>query len=87
MKQALMHPWRAYTGRVEKLMATHPKLAEFFDWYGEEVDPNNDPVYAPGFWADDKKTPAAATAGASEPNQKIIYLSLARQQPERKVVR
>ncbi|WP_203624622.1 hypothetical protein [Lacticaseibacillus sp. 866-1] len=63
-------------GAADKFMAKHPRVAEYFDYFGED-----------GPYEDDKKAPAEATAKASETKQNIIYLSLTRQQPKRKVVR
>lgn len=85
-----MHPWIYITNKFEDYMASHPKVADFFAWYEQDTDPS-DPASYPeehgAFWQDTKKAPAAATAEASEAKQNIIYLSLSRQQPKRKVVR
>jgi len=58
--------------RADRWMKRHPRVSKFFAW--------DDLV------EDDKKAPAVAAAEVSKPNQKIIYLSLARQQPKRKAV-
>ncbi|WP_179395021.1 hypothetical protein [Lacticaseibacillus absianus] len=82
----MMHPLQTLFEKADSYMSRHPKVSEFFDWEGQPVNPDNDPSEAPGYW-DDKKAPAAATAETSALNKKIIYLSLARQQPMRKVVK
>ena len=86
----MRHPWISITNAFEDFMAKHPAAADFFAWYDEDIDPN-DPASYPEehaeFWQDTKKAPAEATAKASETKQNIIYLSLSRQQPKRKVVR
>lgn len=86
----MRHPWISITNAFEGFMAKHPAAADFFNWYEPDIDPS-DPASYPEehaeFWQDNKKTPAAATAEALQVKQNIIYLSLTRQQPKRKVVR
>lgn len=86
----MRHPWISITNWFEDFMAKHPKVAQFVNWYEPDVDPS-DPASYPeetvNFWQDNKKAPAEATAEAKETKQNIIYLSLTRQQPKRKVVR
>ncbi|MCI1894803.1 MAG: hypothetical protein LKJ01_08520 [Lactobacillus sp.] len=86
----MRHPWISITNAFEDFMAKHQEAADFFNWYEQDIDPS-DPASYPeehaDFWQDTKKAPAEATAEALETKQNIIYLSLSRQQPKRKVVR
>lgn len=86
----MRHPWISITNAFEDFMSKHPAAADFFNWYEPDIDPS-DPASYPEehaeFWQKTKKAPAAATAEAKETKKNIIYLSLTRQQPKRKVVR
>ncbi|WP_125579181.1 hypothetical protein [Lacticaseibacillus suibinensis] len=86
----MRHPWISITNWFEDFMAKHPKAAQFVNWYEPDIDPS-DPASYPEehaeFWQSAKKAPAEATAEAKETKKNIIYLSLSRQQPKRKVVR
>ena len=86
----MKHPWISITNWFEEYMAKHQKAAQFFNWYEEDIDPNDPNSYpeeTAEFWRDTKKAPAEATAEALQVKQNIISLSLTRQQPKRKVVR
>lgn len=86
----MRHPWISITNWFQDFMAKHQKAAQFVNWYEPDVDPSDAASYPEEhaeFWNDTKKAPAEATAEAKETKQNIIYLSLTRQQPKRKVVR
>lgn len=59
-------------GAADKFMAKHPRVAEYFDYFAED-EPE-----------DDKKAPAAATAGVKNFSKNIYSLSVAREAKMRK---
>ena len=62
-------------GAADKYMAKHPKVAEYFDYFAED-EPE-----------DDKKAPAAATAGTKNFSNNIYSLSVAREAKMRKAAK
>ncbi|WP_125703752.1 hypothetical protein [Lacticaseibacillus daqingensis] len=75
----------AFNNWIDRTIANHPKLADFFLYFDDEaVDPDHDPAETREFWQDDKKAPAAATAGDQNLNSNIYSLSVARAAKKRK---
>ena len=62
-------------GAADKYMAKHPKVAEYFNYFAED-EPE-----------DDKKAPAADTAGTKNFSNNIYSLSVAREERIRKAVK
>ncbi|WP_203663750.1 hypothetical protein [Lacticaseibacillus sp. 53-4] len=63
-------------GAADKFMTKHPRVAEYFDYFGED-----------GPYEDDKKAPAEATAGAKNFVKNIYSLSVAREKQFRKAAK
>ena len=63
-------------GAADKFMAKHPRVAEYFDYFGED-----------GPYEDDKKAPAADTAGTKNFSNNIYSLSVAREAKMRKAAK